>query len=99
MLEANDAEAAAVGAQLLFKATTILNTVLKQPAHREDAEVHAANEANDAEAAAVAAGGDPKSKAAAAEEEKEPSRAEKFMLWFNNTWLGQRSFVKSELWW
>ena len=59
--------------------------------------MHAANEANDAEAAAVAAGGDPKSKVAT-EEEKEPSRAETLMLWFNNTWLGQRSFVKGESW-
>ena len=56
--------------------------------------MHAANEANDAEAAAEAAGVVTKDKAQVLTEEKEPSRAEKFMLWFNNTWLGQRQFMK-----
>ena len=62
---------------------------------REDDAIHEENQARDAEAAHVAAGGTLKEKNPE-DDARELSRGEKFMEWFNGTWLGQRPFVQGE---
>ncbi|KAF5835955.1 sodium-coupled phosphate transporter protein [Dunaliella salina] len=64
---------------------------LRKKMMREDADVHQENMEKDAEAAHIAAGGTAKEKV---EEIKEPTKTEKWLEWFNGTWIGQRGWVK-----